>query len=317
MRGQRFPLTIKSMDDSSGWCTIESDPGVFTELVDNIGVKGVEFQEVFSLDESSLSGLGEVLGLVFLFKYNHNAAVRDTIDYVPEGLFFARQVIENACATQAILSALLNTTPDQVDIGETLNGLRSFTEGLDDESKGLAIGNSDVIRTTHNSFRPNVSLEISHDDDKRKGEAFHFVSYVWVNGTVYELDGLQRGPVIVGSCPNRDAWLSVVAPYIQARIAEYTASGDNEIRFNLMAIVKDRRPDIQAQLDSIKDKASVVAIELQASLDEIEARRARWHPSCGVLLAGPRRGIRALSGQSRDRCRRHDTSDPRFPRAGP
>ena len=34
----------------SEWCLIESDPGVFTELVEKVGVKGPQFDEVFDMD---------------------------------------------------------------------------------------------------------------------------------------------------------------------------------------------------------------------------------------------------------------------------
>lgn len=234
------------MDESGGWCTIESDPGVFTELVEQLGVRGIEFQEVFALDDESLSSFGSVYGLIFLFKYRGNFSERPVVSPLPEGLFFAKQVVQNACATQAILSVLLNTSPDQVHIGKDLSEFKEFAEGLDEESRGFAIGNSEIIKSVHNSFRPHVSLEIGHEDDP-KGEAFHFVSYVWFNGKVYELDGLQSGPIEVGVCEARDSWLSIATPSIQSRIAEYTSSGQpEEIRFNLMALVEEPKDAGQA-----------------------------------------------------------------------
>ena len=47
------------------------------------------------------------------------------------------------------------------------------------------------------------------EDDKKSGEgdAFHFVSYVPYRGQLYELDGLQKGPIDLGSCTSDD-WLS-------------------------------------------------------------------------------------------------------------
>ena len=66
---------------------------------------------------------------------------------------------------------------------------------------GLAISNSDAIREVHNSFTPPHALlpEIPDEDDE-KGEAFHFVAYTWRSGAVWELDGLQQGPICLGEC---------------------------------------------------------------------------------------------------------------------
>ena len=64
---------------------------------------------------------------------------------------------------------------------------------------------------------------------------FHFVSFVPINGRIYELDGLKAGPVDLGACG--EDWTDSVRPIIEARMQKYQ---QGEIHFNLMAIIQDR-----------------------------------------------------------------------------
>ncbi|GFP59775.1 hypothetical protein ACSS6W_009647 [Trichoderma asperelloides] len=230
---------------SGGWNTIESDAGVFTSLIENLGVKNVQFEELLTLDPSELLTLQPLYGVIFLFKFptdrpyaTADGPLDGTFDHdASERIFFAAQTIQNACATQALLSVLMNKTGD-VDIGEQMKDFREFTMVLPPEFRGEALSNSDLIREVHNSFARSSPFA---DETQRTGEpsedVFHFIAYTPVDGVLYELDGLQPAPISHGPCATEEFPLKVV-DVLQRRIARYDAT---EIRFNLLAMCRDLR----------------------------------------------------------------------------
>ena len=100
------------------------------------------------------------------------------------------------------------------------------------------------------------------EDDKKsgEGEAFHFISYVPYRGQLYELDGLQKGPIELGACTN-DNWLAKAQEEIQKRISTHEGS---EIRFVLMSLGQ-----------SLLDKYSKELEECTKKKEELEAAVGR------------------------------------------
>eukprot|EP01090_Pellita_catalonica_P019278 TRINITY_DN648_c0_g1_i1.p1 TRINITY_DN648_c0_g1~~TRINITY_DN648_c0_g1_i1.p1 ORF type:complete len:278 (-),score=42.38 TRINITY_DN648_c0_g1_i1:331-1131(-) len=259
------------MDES--WCTIESDPGVFTELLCAIGVKDCQVEEIYTLDKETLKQLGKVHGLVFLFKWRQEKDDR-TIE-LNSPVFFANQVINNACATQAILSILMNC--DDIDVGEELTKFKEFTGDLPPDIKGLAISNSELIRSAHNSFaRPEPFSFSDSPKLKEDPDVFHFISYLPIAGSLYELDGLKKGPINLGPATSED-WLDKVCPVIHKRIERYAQS---EIRFNLMALIKDKVSMYTSDIERLRKEQGSIG---EASTDEMKARLAEIKANLQLL----------------------------------
>ncbi|KAH8113103.1 cysteine proteinase [Phellopilus nigrolimitatus] len=226
------------------FAVVESDPGVFTALIRKLGIKGIQVDEVYDIQPWGLDHL-KPKGLVLCFTWKHDKHnPRDFLDPAAKDIWFANQLIDDACASLAILNVLFNC-PD-IELGEDLEAFKSETTDMSPKMKGLAISNSKSLRETQNSLaRPAdmwgslsaiaeatrdaaesakkhakkrvkaegariTTRKTSASQKKKKSseedpETFHFIGYVPAHGKVWELDGLKSGPLEVGELPSPES----------------------------------------------------------------------------------------------------------------
>lgn len=136
------------------------------------------------------------------------------------------------------------------------------------ENKGWAIGNTPELACAHNSH---AMPQAKRRQDKNTGvstgrftgEAFHFVSYVPINGRLFELDGLKPYPMDHGPWKEHEEWTEQFRRVITDRLGMATGEQLQDIRFNLMAVVPDRRLAISHKLTMLKTNRQIVLEALQ------------------------------------------------------
>ncbi|XP_055700625.1 ubiquitin carboxyl-terminal hydrolase calypso [Phlebotomus papatasi] len=267
-----MPVDINRLTE--GWLELESDPGLFTLLLEDFGVEGVQVEEIYDLQKPLE---GPVYGFIFLFRWIEERRARrkivETIDiFVKDeeavnSIFFAQQMVPNSCATHALLSVLLNCSG--LHLGDTLGRLKVHTKGMCPENKGWAIGNTPELACAHNSHAmPQAKRRLDKSSGvstgRFTGEAFHFVSFVPINGHLFELDGLKPFPMDHGPWEEREDWTDKFRRIMADRLG--ISTGEQDIRFNLMAVVPDRRIAITHKLKMLKTNQAIVTAALEKLL---------------------------------------------------
>lgn len=108
----------------------------------------------------------------------------------------------------------------------------------DEQLRGEALSNSELIRDVHNSFaRSSPFIDEMQQRGTEENDVYHFIAYTSIRGVLYELDGLQPAPISHGACTFEEFPVKVI-PVLQRRIERYPSQ---EIRFNSMAMIRDLR----------------------------------------------------------------------------
>ncbi|PGH16085.1 hypothetical protein AJ80_05300 [Polytolypa hystricis UAMH7299] len=254
------PLTEADKSRWNGFCEIESEPALFNVMLRDFGVKGVKVQEVVSLDEEMLAFLHKpIYGLIFLFRWKEDDPDKQEPS-CPDGLWFANQTVNYACASVALLNIINNV--EGVDLGEELQHFKEFTMPFTPALRGDAISNFEFVKRVHNSFARKMDvltadLQLNNEATERKSKAkkrdqvfdeseagFHFIAFVPALGKVWKFDGLERQPQSLGNCPDEN-WLDLAKPEIVSRMTEYE---EDQIEFSILSVAKDPIIDLTANL---------------------------------------------------------------------
>ncbi|KAI1207415.1 cysteine proteinase [Annulohypoxylon truncatum] len=238
---QMYPDERKEYE---GWVELESEPGFFNAMLQELGAEDFRVQEVYSLDADTLGLLPKpVHGLIFLFEYeSDNEPSDDNRENCPDGLWFANQTTANACATVALVNIIMNA--EDINLGTQLQEFKDCTKTLPPPHRGSDLDRNDFIRGIHNSVASKRRIDLLAEDlalDNKYEESlkkrtqkssrakrskasvetnYHYIAYVPKNGQIWELDGLHVKPLRLSNIIEgiQDSWLETASTAIQERM---------------------------------------------------------------------------------------------------
>ncbi|KAI9743281.1 MAG: hypothetical protein M1818_003127 [Claussenomyces sp. TS43310] len=280
------PLSQEERDAWKGWCEIESDPAFFNVMLRDFGISGIKVHEIFSLDEEMVAFLPKpIYGLVFLYQFQDDD-LGNQEPTSPDNIWFANQTITNACGTIALLNIILNIP--KINLGETLQCFKDFTQSMSPPLRGYTVGNHDFLRKIHNSFARRMDtlsadLSMSNSANARTSQpskvsdeedqaGYHYIAFVPILGSVWKLNGLERQPTNLGTFEGD--WMEIVRPSIQEQMQQYEGE---QIQFNLLSLCRsplEALPQELAEnvrtLQAIETRLKQIAPEWEQFIDNNE-----------------------------------------------
>eukprot|EP01133_Synstelium_polycarpum_P016181 gene16181-19259_t len=233
-------------ETQKNWVPLEANPEVLTKFMQNLGVpSNWEWCDIFGIDAELLDMVPKPCAAVILLfpitedyekqRWEQEDRIKEEGQTVSDKVYFMKQYIGNACGTIGIIHSVLNNA-NVIDFkdGFFKNFLHT-TAKLGVEERATALCRNTEIEKSHELSALQGQSSVPDEDEP---VILHFVSFVNVDGHLYELDGRKPFP-INHSETSADTFLVDVAKVLQNMIDD----NPTEIRFNLMGLVKVENED--------------------------------------------------------------------------
>ncbi|XP_068243277.1 ubiquitin carboxyl-terminal hydrolase isozyme L3 [Palaemon carinicauda] len=178
-----------------------------------------------------------VASVIFLHPINdkaeaHKAEQQSSIEAsgqdVSEEVYFMKQFVGNACGTVALIHAVANNL-NKIELEDgPLKEFMEKTKSMSVEDRGHELEKDDGISKAHEESAQEGQTEAPDRDTKMD---MHFIAFVEVEGSLYELDGRKKFPVNHGATTS-ETLLADAAKVCQ----EFIQRDPEESRFAVVAL---------------------------------------------------------------------------------
>lgn len=236
------------MSSSSGaqWLPLEADPELMSRYLHQLGADSAHafaFHDVYGVDAEMLGLVpSPVLAVLLLFpispaseafKREEDARITlkgDAAQVVSDNLYYMKQTVGNACGTVGLTHAALNCRDalkltDNSFFAKFLAQTRDMT--ADERAEALGSETHAEIREEHEAIASAGVTDAAEAIDTN----LHFISFVGIDGCLYELDGRKSGPVNHGPT-TPETLLQDAAKVIQL----FMARDPDDVHFNIVAL---------------------------------------------------------------------------------
>ncbi|KAL6466746.1 hypothetical protein MHYP_G00245500 [Metynnis hypsauchen] len=185
------------------WKPMEINPEMLNKVLGKLGV-GADWQfvDLLGLENEALSGVPTpccALMLLFPLTQQHEEfRSKQSVDSC-QGVYFLTQTVVNSCGTVGLLHAVANNKDEMTfENGSTLKKFLEDTAGMSPADRAKQLEKNEAIQKAHDEVA--AEGQCRPEADKVN---FHFITFVNVNGQLYEFDGRMEGPVKHGeTTPN-------------------------------------------------------------------------------------------------------------------
>ncbi|ELR04269.1 hypothetical protein GMDG_06669 [Pseudogymnoascus destructans 20631-21] len=215
-----------------------------TTLLHSLGLSpSLSLHDVFSLTDRSLLAFvprpASALLLVFPVSEGYEKYRREEDEGLEEyggrgegeEVMWFRQTIRNSCGLMALLHAAVNGSAREfVDPDSTLGKLLKDATPLAPTERADLLYHSPSLEAAHSASAQQGDTAAPAADDIVE---LHFVTFVVVNGKLWELDGRRKGPICRGEVGGEDA-LGEMALEMGPR--RFVGREEGELRFSVVAL---------------------------------------------------------------------------------